>query len=234
MEESRMEGPADTIAVYIEAGAKRTFANALEWPGWSRSGRDEGAALQTLWAYGPRYARALGAAGIAFRAPTDASALVVVERLAGDTTTDFGAPDAVPSGDGRAVDEAELRYFQALLGACWQTFDAMVEAAGGKELRKGPRGGGRELQEIVEHVHGAEAAYLGRLGWKMEAQDEGRGDGEPARTRRAVLEALAAAVHGELGVRGPRGGVRWTPRFFVRRVAWHALDHAWEIADRST
>jgi hypothetical protein len=25
----------------------------------------------------------------------------------------------------------------------------------------------------------------------------------------------------------------WSPRFFVRRSAWHALDHAWEIEDRS-
>jgi hypothetical protein len=25
----------------------------------------------------------------------------------------------------------------------------------------------------------------------------------------------------------------WSPRYFVRRSAWHALDHAWEIEDRS-
>jgi hypothetical protein len=28
------------------------------------------------------------------------------------------------------------------------------------------------------------------------------------------------------------GSLHLTPRFAVRRVAWHALDHAWEIEDR--
>jgi hypothetical protein len=32
--------------------------------------------------------------------------------------------------------------------------------------------------------------------------------------------------------RVPRSGKLWTPRYFVRRTAWHALDHAWEIEDR--
>jgi hypothetical protein len=26
--------------------------------------------------------------------------------------------------------------------------------------------------------------------------------------------------------------VHWTPRYFVRRMAWHELDHAWEIEAR--
>jgi hypothetical protein len=53
--------------------------------------------------------------------------------------------------------------------------------------------------------------------------------GRPHRRRQA---ALAAGARGELPERGPRGGARWTPRSFVRRVAWHVLDHAWEIEDR--
>ena len=28
------------------------------------------------------------------------------------------------------------------------------------------------------------------------------------------------------------GGERWPALFAVRRSAWHALDHAWEIEDR--
>jgi hypothetical protein len=39
-----------------------------------------------------------------------------------------------------------------------------------------------------------------------------------------VAEGLPAA--------GPRGGKIWSVRYFVRRTAWHALDHAWEIEDR--
>jgi hypothetical protein len=48
-----------------------------------------------------------------------------------------------------------------------------------------------------------------------------------------VVEALTAAVEHGVEERGPRGGKRWLPRYFVRRVAWHALDHAWEIEDRA-
>lgn len=46
------------------------------------------------------------------------------------------------------------------------------------------------------------------------------------------MEALALAAHGEIPVRAPRDGVRWTPHYFVRRAAWHVPEHAWEIEDR--
>jgi hypothetical protein len=31
----------------------------------------------------------------------------------------------------------------------------------------------------------------------------------------------------------PIAGRRWPPRYAARRIAWHVLDHAWEIEDRS-
>jgi hypothetical protein len=167
-----------------------------------------------------------------FQAPADVSACAVVERLAGNATTDFGAPDIAPSGDTRPVAAAELRRFQALLQACWRAFDAAARAATGKELRKGPRGGGRELEGVVQHVLGADAGYLTRLAWKVEKGEAASLADELARTRQAILDALAAAARGQVPERGPRGGVRWTPRYFVRRVAWHVLDHVWEIEDR--
>ncbi len=43
--------------VYLEVGQKKTFAGALDWPGWCRSAGDEGAALAALIAYAPRYAK---------------------------------------------------------------------------------------------------------------------------------------------------------------------------------
>lgn len=220
------------IAVYLEAGTKRTFAGALDWPGWCRGGPDEGAALQALLDYGPRYAHALRAARLGFRAPADVSKFAVVERLAGGAGTDFGAPEAVPAADAAPVDDAELRRFQSVLRACWRALDAAAEAARGRELRKGPRGGGRDLAPIVRHVLDADRAYLARLGRKLQLR-EGQAAGEAlAEMRRALLDGLAAAAHGEVPARGPRGGVYWTARYFVRRVAWHALDHAWEIEDR--
>jgi len=222
----------DRIGVYFEIGKKRTFAGAVDWPGWCRSARDEASALQTLVLYGPRYARVLHGTQLEFRAPGDASAFAVVERLEGNATTDFGAPGKAPSSDARPVDGTELARFQALLAACWVTFDAAARAAGGRELRRGPRGGGRDLAEIVRHLLDADAGYLAGLGWKLA---KGQGDDPSqamARSRQAILSALTAAAGGGVPERGPRGGVRWTPRYFVRRVAWHALDHAWEIEDR--
>ena len=214
------------IEVYLEAGAKRTFAGAIDWPGWCRGGRDEASALQALFEYGPRFARALRGAGLGFEAPAHPDDLTVTERLVGNATTDFGAPGVAPSADGRPVEEAELRRFLALLKGCWRAFDSAVERAAGKELRKGPRGGGRDLDAIVEHVVGADSAYLSRLVWKEPAR-------ELAGVRASILDALSSAVRNGLPQRGPRGGAIWRPRYFVRRVAWHVLDHAWETEDRS-
>ena len=228
-----MKQSSHTINVYLEIGKKRTFAGALEWPGWCRIGRDEDAALQALAESGPRYGRILRAAQIPFEAPADTSALAVVERLTGNTTTDFGAPDMAPSIDGRPLDNADLERFQALLKAYWAAFDAAVSAASGKELRRGPRGGGRDLEAIVQHVLGADKAYLARLAWKPEKRAAEDLSAELGRTRQAVLDALTAAARGQLPARGPRGGAIWPPRYFVRRVGWHVLDHAWEIEDRT-
>ena len=47
-----------------------------------------------------------------------------------------------------------------------------------------------------------------------------------------LLEGLQASAAGRIPAKGPRGGARWTPSYFVRRTAWHVLDHAWEIEDR--
>jgi len=36
------------IDAYLEIGKKRTFAGAMDWPGWCRSGRDEASALEAM------------------------------------------------------------------------------------------------------------------------------------------------------------------------------------------
>ena len=221
-----------SIPVYLEIGAKRTFAGAIDWPGWCRSGRDEESALQALLHHGPRYARVVRAKEFQFHAPADAGSFVVVERLNGNATTDFGAPDMTPTSDTMPINDAELKRLQNVLKSCWRAFNTAVRSAEGKELHKGPRGGGRELDAVVRHVLGSDASYVSSLGWKVKQDEEADLNEELKRTRRAILEALTAAAHGEVAERGPRGGIRWKPRYFVRRVAWHVLDHAWEIEDR--
>lgn len=122
------------------------------------------------------------------------------------------------SSDMKPVDQAEFQRFQILLKAYWQAFDGAMQRASGKALRKGPRGGGRDLEGMVRHVLGADASYLSRLAWKFK-KGEGENLSEELRqTRQAVLNALAAAVRGEVPERGPHGGAIWTPRYFVRRI----------------
>ncbi|MDP9341944.1 MAG: hypothetical protein M3Q23_07540 [Actinomycetota bacterium] len=224
------------IGVYLEIGKKRTFAGALEWPGWCRSGRHEDAALDALVDAAPRYVKALGRRKVAgeFTAPARVSSLRVVERLKGNATTDFGAPGIPPAADDRPLDDAETKRQIALLQACWAAFDRAAKAAVGKELRKGPRGGGRELDAIVSHVMGADAVYLAQIGERFPIRDDQKATPElAAGLRSAIVEALWARVRGEPPGKPRRSGTHWPPRYFVRRSAWHALDHAWEIEDRA-
>ena len=223
---------AKAIKVYLEIGKKRTFAGAIDWPGWCRSGPNEESALQALVDYGPRYARIVRTKEFGFQAPANPSAFSIVERLEGNATTDFGAPGLAPSADIQPVNETELQRLEALLKACWEAFDTAVKSAKGKELRKGPRGGGRELEGVIRHLLESDGGYLSSLGWKIKQDDAVDISQELKLRRKEILEGLRASAHGEIPARGPRGGLRWSPRYYVRRVAWHVLDHAWEIEDR--
>lgn len=167
-----------------------------------------------------------------FDAPEKAVSFNVVERLSGNSTTDFGAPDVPLSSDKEPIDANELLRLPTLLKSCWVAFDEAVILTDGMQLRKGPRGGGRDLQRIIDHVLMADASYLKRIGWKVQNVEEGKLEKRLDRIRKEILDAFEAAAHGELPVVGPRGGKRWVPRFFVRRVAWHVIDHAWELEER--
>ena len=223
---------ATSFNVYLEVGAKRTFAGALDWPGWCRQGPNEADALAALLAYGPKYATVLEGTRLGFVAPEDLAQLIVVERLPGTATTDFGAPGVPPTVDhDRSCDAAGLQRFEKILHAGWRAFDAAIASARGKTLATGPRGGGRSLDAIVAHVLEADASYLRAVGWK--APKAATPDEQLAATREAILAALAASATGEIPAQGPRGGARWTARYFVRRVAWHVIAHAWEIERRA-
>jgi hypothetical protein len=223
---------ATRVKVYLECGAKRTFAGALDWPGWCRQGPNEADALAALLAYGPKYASILAGSRLGFVPPKDLAQLVVVERLPGTATTDFGAPGMAPTADyDRSCDAAGRKRFEKILHAGWRAFDEAVKAARGKTLATGPRGGGRALEAIVTHVIGADAGYLTAVGWK--APKPADTPEQLTGTREAILAALEASAAGEIPSRGPRGGHRWSARYFVRRVAWHVMAHAWEIERRA-
>ncbi len=219
------------VETYLEVGAKRVFAGALDWPGWCRSARHEEDALEALLAYGPRYAAVLKGSGVRFTPPAKTSTFEVVERLKGDATTDFGAPSIAPKADARSIDRRWLTRQEKILNASWNAFDRAAGKVTGP-LAKGPRGGGREVDAIVAHVVGAEASYARMIGAETKGLDEAAPDA--AREERALVRrALERAVSDGIPA-GPRGGKRWSAPYFVRRAAWHVLDHAWEIEDRSS
>jgi len=220
------------VAVYLEVGSKRTFAGAIDWPGWCRSGRNEAEALEALVAYGPRYRVVAGRASPPFRPPKHAGQLEVVERLSGNAGTDFGVPSVAPRDDRTPLDKDETALFTRLLPRCWSAFDMAAAAAGGVALRKGPRGGGRDLDRIVTHVHEADEAYLTQLGSRKPAP-AGDAAADTKQLRGAMLDALRARAEGRPVTHPNNVKKPWSARYFVRRVAWHALDHAWEIEDRA-
>ena len=120
----------------------------------------------------------------------------------------------------------EAKRIAALLKAAWLTFDEVIASAPA-ELRKGPRGGGRDRDEIADHVLGAEGAYVRKLGLRFRppTRNDRRGIAD---FRAAILEVLGKPSNGKAPVE--KG---WPQRYAARRIAWHALDHAWEIQDRS-
>jgi hypothetical protein len=216
---------AMATSVYLESGAKRVFACALDWPGWCRSGKTEEQALAALAAYAPRYAVVAGEARLAF--PKEASTgFDVVERIEGNFSTDFGVPDREATQDRDPLPRLEAENLAGLLAASWTIFDRVVAAAP-PALRKGPRGGGRDRDAIRKHVIGAESMYARKMGIRPRQLAPGDGAAVTA-LREAILEAVRAAT-GTPQVPDKS----WPVRYAVRREAWHVLDHAWEIEDRS-
>jgi hypothetical protein len=215
---------AGGIRVALEVARRKVFATALDWPGWCRGARDESSAIESLLAYWPRYRPVVERSGLA---PPEEAAALVEETLEGGTATDFGAPTAVAADERRPTSSADGDRLAALLAACWHVFDE-VAAQSPESLRKGPRGGGRDRSAIVAHVVEAERAnYARRLGVRHRpfAPDD---PGAIAALRRDVLNVLRRPSDGAPVV--DRG---WTCRFAARYMAWHVLDHAWEIEDRS-
>jgi hypothetical protein len=211
------------IRVGVETTRLKSFASGLDWPGWSRSGKTPEAAVEALLSYAPRYAAVAASAGLPLA--TDNLDADVVEQLDGDATTAFGAPSITFEADRAPSAAAEAGRIAALVQAAWTTFN-VTAAAAPAELRKGPRGGGRDTAKMVEHVVGAEQAYATRLGVRVRMPDPGDA-GAVAALRLAILALLSQPSDGS-----PID--RWTQRYAARRIAWHAIDHAWEIEDRST
>jgi hypothetical protein len=215
--------------VYLEMGTKRVFACAVDWPGWCRSGGGEEQALAALATAASRYAVVPALAGVAFDPVHEVDCIEIAERVTGTSATDFGALDVAPALDGEPGTAQQAERLAALVDTAWDYFE-QTAAAASAVLRKGPRGGGRDRDQIIEHVRETEVLHARMLG--LAERPFPSGDlAVLTRVRAGILAAIragaAACAPGDL----PRG--RRPARFVARRTAWHAIDHAWEIQDKA-
>ncbi len=204
------------IRVMIEQGKKKAVASAFDWPGWDRGGKAEDEALTVLASYRPRYARVamLTGLGKAFGA---AGSLRVVEHVQGTGMTDFYTLSARPAKpEQKPMSEAECERKLALLRACWAYFDEVASRVSA-ELRKGPRGGGRDRDLIVRHANGAEIVeFAPKVGVISAVEAWQKAD---RRKLRAHRDAFCAAIR-EYNSRGAAART-WTVQFVIRRCAYH-------------
>jgi hypothetical protein len=215
---------AKPIAVYIESGAKKVFACAVDFPGWCRSGKDEASALEALAGYAPRYAEVAKRAKAAFA--SQEPEFEVVERIKGKGATDFGIPHEIPELDAEPLTARQAARQVELMEAAWALLDKVAKSTP-SELRKGPRGGGRDRDKMLDHVFGAEAAYGRQIGVKHPQPELGDTRAVKA-LRKDIAEALRGASDGS-----PVREKGWPPRYALRRITWHVLDHVWEMQDRT-
>ena len=219
----------DELRVILEIGkgGRRVVAGATDWPGLDRWGATEASALETLAAYVDRYEGVATRARLGKELDKAARHVTVVERVPGNSSTDWWGIAHVPSrleAEGISDDELERRL--RLLQACWAYFDDAVPLASA-ELRTGPRGAGWTRDEIERHVYKNEPESFTR---KVEVRTprevvltpEGR-----AAHRQATLDAIRA-YH-----TGGRPARTWPIPFLLRRMAHHVMDHAWELEDRT-
>ena len=217
------------LRTVLERGpkGKKAVAFAVDWPGWSRGSKTTDRALETLEAYRDRYRPVAVLAGLDGEFDRG-GALEVVEDKVGTGSTDFWGISFSPSSfEQEPMDAAELERKLSLLQACWAYFDD-VAARVSPELRKGPRGGGRDRDRIIRHVIRNESEdFAKKVGLKI-PEYGAMAPGALGPYRADYLAAMRAFQRGEV-----KSAMRsWTLAFLVRHSAFHVMDHAWEMEDK--
>jgi hypothetical protein len=217
------------VRTVIERGpkGKRSVAFGLDWPGWNRGATSAELALETLESYRERYRPIAGLAemGDEFDA---AGPLEVVEDRVGPGSVDFWGISFSPSSTEQGpMGEAEFERAITLLRACWTFFDG-VAARVSPEMRKGPRGGGRDRDRIIRHTIRTESEdFAKQVGLRIPEEAALTPDGL-RQHRSTYVEAMRAYNAGEV----QRRMRSWTLPFLIRHSAFHTLDHAWEMEDK--
>jgi len=217
------------VRTVVEHGPKdkRSVAFSLDWPGWSRGAMTGELALETLEAYRERYRPVASLAGMA-REFAAAGPLEVVEDKVGTGSVDFWGISFSPSSTEQGpMEEAELERGITILQACWAFFDA-VAARVSPEMRKGPRGGGRDRDRIIRHTIRTESEdFAKQVGIRI--PEEAALTPEGLRQHR---EGYVAAMHAYNAGEVAKRMRSWTLPFLIRHSAFHTLDHAWEMEDK--
>jgi len=217
---------AGAMRVMLEIGpkAKRVVAVAPDWPGLERGAKTGEAAIDRLRSYLPRYATVAKLAGMdaAFAAST---AVEVVEHYPGTGSTDFWGISFAFSGiDRQDVSSEALDRDLTLMRAGWAFFDD-VRSRVSAEMQKGPRGGGRDRDQIVHHTVATEQDWAKKIG-VLTPRDAMLTDEGLHAHRDAYCDAIRA-FHG-LG----KPARTWPLRYLIRHTAYHTIDHAWEMEDK--
>ena len=216
------------VRTVVERGpkGKKAVAFAVDWPGWSRGAKTPELALATLESYRQRYRPIARAAGLAKEFDA-AGRLKVIEDRVGTGSTDFwGISFSPSSSEHKRMTDAELDRKIELLRACWAFFDGVAKRVS-REMRKGPRGGGRDRDRIVAHTRRTESEdFARRVGLRIPEGSALKGPGLTA-YRKEYLAAIRAYEDGPVK-RMPS----WTLPFLIRHTAFHVMDHAWEMEDK--
>lgn len=217
------------VPTVLERGpkGKRFVAFSLDWPGWSRGAKTAVLALETLESYRERYRPVAGLAGMAGEFDA-AGPLETVEDRVGTGSTDFWGISFSPSAaEQEPMGRAELERGVTLLQACWAFFDE-VAARVSPEMRKGPRGGGRDRDRIIRHtIRNESEAFAKQVGLRIPEEGALAPDAL-RRYREDYVAAMRAYNAGEV----ERRMRSWTLPFLIRHSAFHTLDHAWEMEDK--
>jgi hypothetical protein len=217
---------ADEIRVMLEMGpkGKQVAAVAPDWPGLERGAKTGEAAIERLLSYLPRYAKVAKMAGMdaAFAAVTTVD---VVEQYPGTGSTDFWGISFAFSGiDRQDLSSEELERELTLMRACWAFFDD-VRSRVSAEMQKGPRGGGRDRDQIVRHTVATEQDWAKKIG-VLTPQGAMLTDEGLKAHRDAYCKAIWA-FHSQ-----GKMARTWPLRYLIRHTAYHTMDHAWEMEDK--
>jgi hypothetical protein len=207
---------------------KRVVALSLDWPGWNRGAKTDDVALETMEAYRDRYRPVAELAGMSAEFEK-AGPLKVVEDKVGTGSVDFwGISFSPAAAEPEPMSEADLERGITLLRAAWEFFDG-VAARVSPEMAKGPRGGGRERDEIIRHVIRVESLdFAARVGLKIVEGDEPIAPEARRVYREEYVAGMRAYNAGEVEGRM----IKWNLPFLIRHSAFHTLDHAWEMEDK--